>query len=266
MDEAELVRAFYNRDARMEWGRLDRHPVEFAVTKRYLERYIQPRMRVLDIGGGPGRYALYLAQRGCDVTLLELAEANVDFARARAAELALPLRALQGDAREADRLVEGPFDAVLLMGPLYHLLAPEQRARAVRAALGLLRPGGLLFAAFISLNAGMIYYLKEAPEDVLLPAEQAYIRCFLRGETYAGDAFTKACFIAPREIVPFMEGLGLVTLHLFGQEGITAPNEANVNACGAAALERWIELALATCEREEYRALSEHLMYVGRKP
>ena len=52
------VRQFYNQDPMLEWGRLDRHPFEEIITRHYLERYIKPGDRVLDLGGGPGRYSL----------------------------------------------------------------------------------------------------------------------------------------------------------------------------------------------------------------
>ena len=85
-----------------------------------------------------------------------LAEENVRLAREMAAEAGVTIRAVAGDALEADSLVEGPFDAVLLMGPLYHLTCAEDRDRAMRAALNLLKPGGLFFAAFILTTADLI--------------------------------------------------------------------------------------------------------------
>ena len=42
---------------------------------------------------------------------------------------------LSGDARTADRLFAEPFDHILLMGPMYHLLEASERAKAVWAAL-----------------------------------------------------------------------------------------------------------------------------------
>ena len=67
MPVTDIVRDYYeNYD---EWGRFDRHSVEFEINRRFINRYIKPGDGVLDIGGGPGRYALELARRGCDVTL-----------------------------------------------------------------------------------------------------------------------------------------------------------------------------------------------------
>jgi S-adenosylmethionine-dependent methyltransferase len=65
--------------------------------------------------------------------------------------------------------------------------------------------------------------------------------------------------------LPFVERFGLQKLHLFGQEGVTSPCEDRINASEPAAFERWVEMALALCEREELLSFSSHLMYVGRK-
>ncbi len=266
METAEIIRNYYNGIPQDEWERLDRHPFEFLITAHYLDRYIKPGDTVLDIGGGPGRYTMYLAGKGCSVTLFDLAEENVAFARRKAAELRLDINAVRGDAREADRLVSTQFDHVLLMGPMYHLLEEEDRAAAASAALKLLKPGGVIFISFISLNAGFIYFLKDAPLGVFEEIEQEYIDCYLNNRTYCGDAFTKVCMIAPRDILPFMDRFKLQKLHLFGQESITTMGDKNILALNdRRLLGRWVELACAVCEREEYLSYAEHLMYIGRK-
>lgn len=74
MENIEIVKKFYDETVDYEWERLERHKVEFELTKRYLNRYIKPGDKVLDLGGGPGRYSLYLAELGCAVTLADLSE------------------------------------------------------------------------------------------------------------------------------------------------------------------------------------------------
>lgn len=265
MNDTQIIREYYNAAVQSEWERLDRHPVEFTITRHFLDRYIMPGNRVLDIGGGPGRYSLYLAGKGCDVTLLDLSDENIRFSQKKASEAGLSLTALQGDACEADHLVHGSFDDILLMGPMYHLLEEKQRVQAVNAAIRLLKPGGILFVSFISLYAGFSYYMKEGPQLVFGEQEQEYIKCYLANRTYCGDAFTRACFIAPKDILPFMARFPLRKLHLFGQEGIVSPCENNLYNCDENVVRRWTEIALSTCEREEFLSFAEHLMYVGRR-
>ena len=264
MSDTQIVKEFYNDNVMYEWERMKRHPIEFEVTKHYLDKYIQSGDRVLDIGGGPGRYSFYLAEKGCDVTLFDLSEGNIAFVKRKAHELNLKINTVQGDAREVDQLVCGNFDHVLLMGPMYHLLDEQDRVKAMNAALKLLKPGGIIFVSFISLYAGFSYFLSEDPQGVLNSSEQEYICCFLANETFCGTAFTRACFIAPQEILPFMERFSLEKLHFFGQESITSPAEKNICACEQDVVKCWVKIAIQTCEREEFLPYSAHLMYVGR--
>lgn len=266
MEVTKIIQSYYDSSVEAEWGRIAGRP-EFLLTCRFLERYLRPGDRVLDIGGGPGRYALHLAQRGCEVTLLDLSAENARFADAKAREMGLPLRTLVGDAREADAIAEGPFDHVLLMGPLYHLLGEGERAAAVGAALRLLRPGGLLCASFITLFSGMIYGMKFAPEIILsdVPAEAEYRDCVLGNRPYAGEAFTQAVFLPQGDILPFMARFPLDKLHLFSQEGILSPLEGGIMAQPPEVIAGWLDLAEALAEREELLGWAEHLMYIGRK-
>ncbi len=264
MNDTHIVREFYNNGVQAEWERLEHHPIEFAVTKHFIDRYISAGDSVLDIGGGPGRYSLYLADTGCRVTLLDLSEENAAFAKNKACELGLNITAMQGDACHADSIVSGQFDCVLLMGPMYHLLDEVQRTQAMNAALRLLKPGGVIFVSFISLYAGLCDFMKNRPQAVLEDSEQEYIRCCYENRAYCGDAFTKASLISPSEILAFMEQFPLQKLHFFGQEGITSPCENNILASGEDTLQRWIDIAIQACERKEFLAFSEHLMFVGR--
>jgi len=265
---AAIVREFYDNNAARELARLANRP-EFIITCRMLDRYIQPGDRVLDIGGGPGRYSLYYAAKDCSVTLLDLSPACVELAQEQAAAQGLSLQGIAGDARLADELLTEQFDHVLLMGPLYHLLEEKERSKAVAAALKLLKPGGILYVSFISVNAGIIYYLTDAPQDIGLTAsnknEMAFLNRFLAGASIAGTAFTEAFFIAPGEILPFMERFPLEKLHLFGQESLLSLNEAGVMAQSPEVIATWLDIALKVCEREDLLSWSQHLMYIGRK-
>jgi SAM-dependent methyltransferase len=103
---------------------------------------------VADIGGGPGRYALWLADRGYRVIHRDLMPLHVG-QLAAAAGPASAIESRVADARELD-LTDASVDAVLLLGPLYHLEREADRLQALREAGRIVRPGGLIFAAAIS--------------------------------------------------------------------------------------------------------------------
>jgi len=265
MDEnTKIIRDYYDAEVQGEWNRIAGRP-EFLLTCRMLDRYIKPGDTVLDIGGGPGRYSLYLAGKGCDVTLLDLSPENAKFAAQHAAEQGLRINTLAGDAREADKLVSGQYDHILLMGPMYHLLEAADRTAAVNAALRLLKQDGIIYVSFISLFAGMVYYMKYLPDFHSDTEYEKYVQNVIDGKSFGGNAFTKAFFTDQRDIIPFMGKFPLKKMHLFGQEGVTSPCEDNIKNQGQAILDLWLDFSEAVWEREEFLSYSEHLMYVGRK-
>lgn len=265
MDEnTKIIQNFYDAGVQGEWDRIACRP-EFLLTCRMLDRYIKSGDKVLDIGGGPGRYSLYLAEKGCDVTLLDLSLENTKFAGERAAEQGLFLKTIAGDAREADKLTNGQFDHVLLMGPMYHLLNEKDRVTAVNAALRSLKQNGIFFVSFINMFAGIIFAMKCQPDIVSDRVEQAFYNDFIENRSFSGKAFTQAYFAKQDEILPFMKQFPLEKLHFFGQEGITSPCESNIMSQPKEIVDLWLELCERMWEREDLLSWSEHLMYVGRK-
>ena len=263
-DTISIVRAFYNREVEREWNRIAGRP-ELVIAQRFMGRYIKPGDRVLDIGGGPGRYSLWLAEKGCDVTLFDLSPENVAFAADKAKELKLPLQTVCGDARIADELVQGTFDHVLVMGPMYHLLAEGDRIQAIEASLRLLKAGGVLFVSFINLMAILIYGMKADPATILEGKETVFYKSALEGKSYAGAAFTQALFIQQDEVLPFMAQFPLEKLHLLGQEGGLSHCEGNILAQPPETVAAWFDLAEQLAERPDLLNWSEHIMYIGRK-
>ena len=171
--EAERVDLIY-RHVFHEEGRLSRSQaarVEFLTTIRMVEKDLKPGSRILDLGAGTGAYSLYLAGKGHAVSAVELAGRNVQIMRERAAEQRVQIDIHHASALDLSQLKDERFDAVLLMGPLYHLSKEGDRALCLKEARRVLKAGGLLFAAFI--NHDMIPY-----------TESAYDPAWFEGDTY----------------------------------------------------------------------------------
>lgn len=267
--DVETVREFYNGGPEGEWARFDRHPFEFILTAWMMDKYIRPGDSVLDIGGGPGRYSIYFAKKGCAVTLAELSQGSVELAKRKAEEEGVSFAAYAKNCLELEELRLGQFDHVFLMGPLYHLLDEADRVRAVEIALRHLKPGGKLYVSFILLFANIIYYLQNGgalAEEWGNPAAAAVRDAVVSGQDWGGPAFTTAYFYHQRNILSFMERFGLEKLHFFGQEGILSPCEPELLKRDPAEVAQWVELAKKYIEVPELLAYSEHAMYIGRKP
>jgi S-adenosylmethionine-dependent methyltransferase len=264
MKEAEF---FYDQNAEEEWGRLDRHRTEFAVTLRALEDYLPPSpASILDIGGGPGRYSIELAARGYSVTLLDVSRESLRLAKEKAEEEGVRLKeTIHSNALDLEQSEPESFDAVLLMGPLYHLLLEEERAKAVREAVGVLKPGGRFFGAVVTRFAPFRESASSIPDWVLKEHDYA-LRILDTGLHEEPKKWARAYFMHPDELILLMDGCGLQPLLIVGCEGIVAGHEERVNALQGEDWQIWVELNYRLGKEPCLYGASDHLLYIGEKP
>jgi ubiquinone/menaquinone biosynthesis C-methylase UbiE len=213
----EQVRAYYERG--VELGRLEQgySRIEFERTKELLDRHLPPTpASVLDVGGGPGVYAEWLAERGFEVHLVDGSPLHVEEATRRGAGR---FTAALGDARALDER-DAAFDAVLLMGPLYHLTERGDRIAALREARRVVRTGGVLVATAISRFASLLDglqggYLHEPAFSPIVERDLA------DGQHRSADnaAFTTAFFHRVDELEAEVHEAGLGVEGVYGVEG-----------------------------------------------
>jgi SAM-dependent methyltransferase len=229
------IEAYYARG--LEPGRLDHgyFPLERARTQEIVLRHLAPPPGVvLDVGGAAGAYALWLSARGYAVHLVDPVPLHVDEARRASAKSAHPLAGVaQGDARTLAQ-PDASADAVLLLGPLYHLITREDRVRALAEAGRVLRPGGVLFAAAISRFASLVDNITEpveprgqAPPAFTDPEVLRMVRQDLGGgphENTSGEAryFTTAYFHHPDELADEVRAAGLALVEVLPLESVGA--------------------------------------------
>lgn len=141
------MRAYYQQGKEQDRLIGAKGALEFQRTKEILERRMPPTPAlVADIGGGPGRYALWLAESGYTVEHRDLIALHVDQLR-EAGQHAINTGV--GDARDLD-LADGSVAAALLLGPMYHLARQEDRIQALREAGRIVAADGPVFIAVIS--------------------------------------------------------------------------------------------------------------------
>ncbi len=131
--------------------------IELLRTQELVRRHLGtgPRRRVLDVGGASGVHAEWLAADGHQVHLVDPVPDHVVQAARRGRSAEMPFTASRGDARALGTAGD-TVDAVMLLGPLYHLVEHRDRVRALSEARRVLRPGGLVFAAAISRWASLL--------------------------------------------------------------------------------------------------------------
>ena len=272
-DPVAQVVAFYGQ------GTFERDRLTYGRGRLELERTLEilgrelppPPAAVLDVGGGPGTYAAWLARDGYDVELVDVTPALVEQARERSAgRPERPFRARVGDARTLD-VEPGAWDAVLLLGPLYHLPDAADRLLALRAAHRALRPGGVLVAAAIGrftalLDVARMGLLTAESEDALLEAVRT-------GRWSGARGFTTAYFHRPEELADEVAEAGLVDVRILPVEGPAwwlFPAEARDGSRVVPTDDRLLDAALTCAQATEGEpsllGASAHLVAVARRP
>ena len=243
--------------------------VEFARTCEILERALPPPPAlVADVGGGPGRYSLWLAGRGYRVLHRDLMQLHVEQVSADAAEAGLEVEARIADARELD-LAGASVDAVLLLGPIYHLPTRDDRVAALAEARRVVRRGGPVFAVAVSRWAPRLHGEvagRLGEEFETMAKAVAEVERSGRLLPLFEGSFSGYCH-RPDELRAEVAAAGLELVDLTGVEGIAfalsdleermaSPELRSIVLGAARALERVPELL----------GLSPHLLATARRP
>lgn len=273
MSDYEKIKAYYTQFD--EWGRLDAPEglLEREIMMQLIGEYVDRGATILDLGGGPGRYTCALSQSGYHVHLADLSPALVEIARTKVKEhgnAAFIKSIMVTDATDLSAYASGSMDAVLLLGPLYHLTTSDEIVRCLGEVHRVLRAGGILIAAYIprlsglrSVLARMLYRTGQADTTTLQQVADTGVFHNL-GE----DGFQEGQYLTTDLLLDYMSGSCFEQLLVRSVRGLGNGMEAGILACkdkDRAQYERILELIHQTAADQPVIDSSGHAVYIGRK-
>lgn len=248
----------YDEDGRL----LSKHgSVEFLTTMRYIEKYLRPGMRVLEIGAATGRYSHALAQRGYQVDAVELIQHNIDIFR----EKTLPgetVTVRQGNAKDLSFFADDTFDITLLLGPMYHLITVAEQKQALAEAIRVTKRGGIVFAAYCGNDATMVQFCFGKGQ-----LKDPYYQALVDPVTFKATSTPGELFQLYRreDIDALMEGFPVRRLHYVGTDMATNYMRETVDAMEEDFFRVYLKYHFSICERGDMVGTSHHILDIFQK-
>lgn len=254
-DDEDLVRKLYKRYAEEE--RLTQSKaskVEFLTNVHYIEKYFRTGDKILDIGAGTGEYSLYFAEKGYQVSALELSEKNIELFQKKISPSA-PIDLVQGNALDLSRYDDETFDIVLVFGPLYHLHNDEDKLKCIQEAKRVCKKNGKIFFAFIS-NDIVVLTMQQEHEDYLLHG--AYDKETFQLYDYPFVFHTlERC----RDI---LRAGNIQIQNEVASDGVSELLKDMIERMDEESYRQYFRYHLYLCEKKECLGMSNHLLFIGR--
>lgn len=264
------VQMYYDEQAEREWERLTNaySMIEFTTTMHLIERYFPSKGRLLDIGCGPGRYSLALAEKGYEMSLLDISSKELALAEKFFQERSLKAEGFYHACSMTLDFEDDTFDGVIVLGPLYHLHTEDERQMVIDEVYRVLKPGGTAILAYINSLGVLRASAYECPD--VFEENEVMLR-YLEGDVALSheEGFTAAYFTTPESALREIKRSSFDVISRAGAESFVAGMQLELHRLKEnepALYNRYLDMAKSVCEHEAYRDATEHLNIVVKKP
>lgn len=256
----EILNRFYTEECNEDSRLLSQHgQVEFLTTTNYLEKNLKEGDRILEIGAGTGRYSVYYAEQGYDVTAIEYVQHNVDVLKSKVKDY-MKISAEQGDALDLSRFNDNTFDVTLVLGPLYHLYEEDDIKKAIEEAIRVTKKDGVIAISYLTNDSIMIDWALMG--DHLIDGYPQDFDDKFKLRRYPEGVFS-AFYI--KEFKNLMSQYNVTLLNNVATDGFTHHVKEKIDSLSKEEFSTWMRYHLLTCEREELQGYSNHMLYICRK-
>jgi len=270
MSDFEKIKKYYNEfDEKNRLSRDSSGKLEYDMTKKILEKYLQKESTILDLGGGAGVYTMMLAEKNHKMYLADLSEKLINEAKQVVHEKSLKnvISCDVVNAIDLSKYQDEMFDAIILFGPLYHLTNSEERKKCVQEITRVLKKDGLVFASFIPYLSGSIAIVDRYfrhPEQV---NSNNLIKVFETGifNSNSDTGFQEGYYPSAQEVIKLFEKdfekIEVRSIRGFGYER----EEQIYNIQNKEMYENIINMIEKTARQKEIVETCGHAMYIGKK-
>lgn len=246
----------YDEDGRLTKDRA--HNIEYLTTMRYIQKFLKPGAKILEVGAATGRYSITLAKMGYNVTAVDLNPKYVEIMKRKSSRLK-NFQCMVGDALDLSMFKNNSFDIVLNLGPMYHLFNQKDKNLAVKETIRVAKKNGICMFAYIShgsmvtghgLRHDMVFdvcslmdnagRIKDVPKEIF---SSFYIEDFKKMFNKTNTKY----------------------ITNVASDGIAYAMQERIEQLSKKSYEAFLNWHFITCERPDQQGLSTHLLYICRK-
>lgn len=241
--------------------------VEFIISSKILDEYINPQDKIIDVASGTGIYSLYYAEKGHEVVAADITPKHIEIInnKVSASMKKLNIQTLVNDAVNLSMFNSEHFDTVLCMGPMYHLIEKSDREKCVRECIRVLKNDGILAIAYINKHY-IIPHLLTGKNKVL--SRSLVTKVIDDGIIRDGEEdcfWTDAFFTSPTEIEEFLSQFNIDIIDHVAVDGLSPFLRSSIDDMSDEEYEIWINYQLKTCREKSICGISNHGLVICKK-
>ena len=239
----------FNEDKRLN----HRHgQVEFITSMKYINDFISPGEKIVDIGAGSGKYSIALRKQGYDVTAVELCRPNIGKIKVNDPEL----KVVEANATDLSMFKDNEFDIAIMFGPMYHLYSKQDKLKALNEAKRISKK--YIFVTYIMNEYSVIEYAFKGNN-------YKQIKNKLTDDYHIDDKDGLFFQVRIEDIDELNSLANLKLIKRFASDGPSDYMRSYINKMDEETFNGFIDYHLKTCERKELLGASSHIVDILSK-
>ncbi len=252
MNEENLIKYYnkFNEEKRLN----SKHgQIEYLTALKYINEYLKPNDKIIDIGAGTGKYSKYFYDKGYDVTAVELVKHNLRQIEKK------NIKCMLGNATNLKKIKDNSYDITLLFGPLYHLISMEEKIKALNEAKRITKPNGYIFISYCMNEYAII---EHGFKDNNILNELNLIDDDFKITPNNKDLYS---FVRLEDINHLKDQTNLKRIKIISQDGPSEYIKKTINKMDDKTFEIYLNYHFKTCEKPELLGAGRHVMDILKK-